>query len=724
MPKMTREKFLSELQNRPVPQIHEKELGINQKALNEHARELAYKDARDFLRREGWRGDQLDDMADDMADENASQFIAEAHDELVNKYKHEFPWHEQHTLPGGDNYREMLIKAPGGRAPKPEKIIFKSQNDVDDFLTDMSAGGFEGMDYGRLDKENAVEFGRGIPNSVLGLIESNNGRLEKPREDTSNEFAGVGTHFGGEPGILASMRLKDRTGPNGEKLLHLEELQSDWHQQGREKGYRTQDVEKRRQELLKAASPYIDSNRAIPKEIYDELTSLPDNFAPPDAPFKKNWEEMALKRLIHHAAENGYHGIVVTPGAEQADRYSLAKHIDSIMLVPNPYPNKETRPYIFKAFDKAGNFVTDDTVDEAKLQEYIGKEPAKQLLSSPANPMGERMISGANIVTGDKAMKKFYDEKVPNILNSVGKKYGVKTQLGGHKIKINEGMLEPNPGGGYTQTPPETKSLHHFPITDEMRQDVLQNGLPLYAEGGEVHMAKGGSTIKNIQDYIRQREGEYGLKRLQRAADEIPHLERMYTEEALRRAFSGDNAKALMTMNPALFEKYSIPLLDPRNYDEDVFYDESPNGNLDQHIRHLARIKGGFEDVPFLEVGRRKPELLPSIEGHEGRHRSRALTKKKIQKSLVQLFPNYGMREGMPRRYREDFIEAMKKELGEKRLVTPEGRSLLPTDLTAMEHQNLERRGLLEANRPQLPEIYKDGGDVDPESCFFPKSKE
>jgi hypothetical protein len=41
-----------------------------------------------------------------------------------------------------------------------------------------------------------------------------------------------------------------------------------------------------------------------------------------------------------------------------------------------------------------------------------------------------------------------------------------------------------------------------------------------------------------------------------------------------------------------------------------------------------------------------------------------------------------------------------------------------------MEHQNLERRGLLEANRPQLPEIYKDGGDVDPESCFFPNTKE
>ena len=66
---------------------------------------------------------------------------------------------------------------------------------------------------------------------------------------------------------------------------------------------------------------------------------------------------------------------------------------------------------------------------------------------------------------------------------------------------------------------------------------------------------------------------------------------------------------------------------------------------------------------------------------------------------------------------------AMKKELGEKRLVTGEGRSLLPADLEAPEHKNIERRNML-GGRPQLPEIYKDGGDVDAESVFFPKSKE
>jgi len=224
------------------------------------------------------------------------------------------------------------------------------------------------------------------------------------------------------------------------------------------------------------------------------------------------------------------------------------------------------------------------------------------------------------------------------------------------------------------------------------------------------YMSKGGSNIKKITPYIKEREGQYGLQRLQRASDEIPRLSDMYSEDALRRAFSGDNAKALMTMDPAEFERYAERLGRFEDEDSTRFTTSGEKLNFNDYLAHLAKIKGGFADVPFLEIGRRKPEYLPSIEGHEGRHRSRALAGKGVKKSLVQLIPTGGMREPMPRRYREDFIEAMKKELGEKRLVTPEGRSLLPADLSAQEHRNLENRNLLAANRPQLPEVYKSGG--------------
>ena len=503
MPKMTHEQFMKELASRPMPAIHEKVFGekINEDFVKELAQEYAYEAALDSLHEDGVRGNLASDLAKDMAKENYREYWDEAMREVGKGSG--ATYHEQYTIPGGENYREMLIKAPEG----------------------------------------------------------------------SDQFAGLRYHYNGEPGILASMRLKDRLVPDLEgehnvkiiggggtsnkkfktraeaeafanvkhqggyrteltptqtkKLLHLEELQSDWHQQGRDHGYKSEfepeeelinkrnDLYDARTEIVRKALEIEKKEGLIPLEMQEQINSINDQlraveerkdksrFAIPDAPFKKNWEEMALKRLIHHAAENGYHGIVVTPGAEQADRYSLAKHIDSIMLLPNPYPNKDTHPYYFKAFDKEGNKVADDNVNEEKLQEYIGKEPAQQLLSAQPNHMGERMISGANIVTGDKGMKGFYDKKVPNILNSIGKKYGVKTQLHGHKLKTGKDLNFPEEISRRNNLPSfvpgEEHQVHHFPITEEMRKDILTNGLPMYDHGGEVDaeevfMGKGGKV--------------------------------------------------------------------------------------------------------------------------------------------------------------------------------------------------------------------------------------
>ena len=79
--------------------------------------------------------------------------------------------------------------------------------------------------------------------------------------------------------VLAHVRFKDRTGPNGERILAMEEIQSDWHQEGRKQGY----------------------GKLIP-----------------DAPFKnEGWTNLALNRMIRKAAEEGYDGISWIPGKIQ-----------------------------------------------------------------------------------------------------------------------------------------------------------------------------------------------------------------------------------------------------------------------------------------------------------------------------------------------------------------------------------------------------------------------
>jgi hypothetical protein len=204
---------------------------------------------------------------------------------------------------------------------------------------------------------------------------------------------------------------------------------------------------------------------------------------------------MALKRLIHHAAKNGYHGVVVTPGAEQADRYSLARHVDTIGWEKNPDGSITYTP------EKDGSNLQGSTVKPEELSSHLGKELAEKILHSQTD---NGLLEDLDLKVGGEGMKGFYDKKVPNILNSIGKKYGVKTELGGHTIqgrgkeRTEEEFRQALMDAGHRTNPltlaqqreldyePKPTPLHYFPITEEMRQDVKKNGIPLYKSGGSV----------------------------------------------------------------------------------------------------------------------------------------------------------------------------------------------------------------------------------------------
>lgn len=149
-------------------------------------------------------------------------------------------------------------------------------------------------------------------------------------------------HFGAEGrGLLAHARVSDRVGPNGEKLLHVEEVQSDWHQAGREKGYKVSPDEQARldaaqeaadkawQEASKRAGVAIgsDESMALPEyAAYRPLREKADTarYGVGAAPFAKTWHELVLKRVLREAAEGGYDGVTWTTGVTQVKRYEDA----------------------------------------------------------------------------------------------------------------------------------------------------------------------------------------------------------------------------------------------------------------------------------------------------------------------------------------------------------------------------------------------------------------
>jgi hypothetical protein len=335
------------------------------------------------------------------------------------------------------------------------------------------------------------------------------------------------------------------------------------------------------------------------------------------------------------------------------------------------------------------------------------------------DPERTKIIKGVFSTTNPKMASRYAEDErkrakektAPNVLPLLIKssshqaipKYDINT-INDYKNRGAKGVYRPEMQTAVTFDPSQIRSrFAAFDPAREHEHDLLA------AKGGSIHM-----SLKEMEEYIRQKRGEFGAKRVQRAADEIPNLESMYTPEALKHTFERQNA-GLMSMNPSDFEKFAERMredITSKNAKRKTREDNILT--FDDYLKHLADLKGGFDEVPFLELGHRDAEYLPSIEGHEGRHRSRVLTAKGAKKSLVQLLPSARMAMFLPKRNGEKLLQKMNQTLGENRFVSPEGGGLLPSDQTAGMYKWLKDNNLLDTNRPQLPEVYSKGGNVEP----------
>lgn len=85
-------------------------------------------------------------------------------------------------------------------------------------------------------------------------------------------------HFGDQKNILAHVRLTDRVDDKGRKTLYIEEVQSDWHQQGREGGYKEKGFAAHKAEI-DAAEKLHDDTLEARKEAGISSDAVWDKFA-------------------------------------------------------------------------------------------------------------------------------------------------------------------------------------------------------------------------------------------------------------------------------------------------------------------------------------------------------------------------------------------------------------------------------------------------------------
>ena len=192
--------------------------------------------------------------------------------------------------------------------------------------------------------------------------------------------------------VLAHARTKDRTGPNGERMLFIEELQSDWHLQGRKQGY----------------------NQAE------------NRLAVPDAPFKNTWHEYALKEMLHLAAKEGYGSIGWTTGEQQNERYQIRRVVDEIEYWPRP-SNGEDGWYLHGR--KNGSFVLSKRAENKQaLESLVGKDVASKIIQgqgeqSVYQDKAIRRLRGDDLVMGGRWAENLYDRAMPSFLKKYTKRW-------------------------------------------------------------------------------------------------------------------------------------------------------------------------------------------------------------------------------------------------------------------------------------------------------------
>jgi hypothetical protein len=222
--------------------------------------------------------------------------------------------------------------------------------------------------------------------------------------------------------------------------------------------------------------------------------------------------------------------------------------------------------------------------------------------------------------------------------------------------------------------------------TPEGALDVALNFAPLGVT--KIVSPTQASKLSSLEQEIFDKGGDYALQRFQKAKSLAPDIEKQYTKDALSRLFTEREMYGLTVMKPSEFEKFAAPLAEgvesSKKYSkrsiEDTDYLSYPD-----YIDYLKQVRNetGFREVPYLHLNKTETglPLNPFISGHEGRHRSRALSQMGDNPTLVQLKPRGDLYKslptnisdyGLPINTQKEFVNALNKEMSLNANVRPQ----------------------------------------------------
>lgn len=369
-------------------------------------------------------------------------------------------------------------------------------------------------------------------------------------------------HFGDAGGgrAIAWIRFGDTTDSNGNPVLVIDEIQSKRHQDGREKGYKdthAKEVLDNAVDAYRTATQEHDSYRNELKEKYDygsfagslydkgvqllnslteeerakldELVTKQRKAADeldkaratarlvPDAPFDKNWHELAFKRMLRYAAENGYNHLAWTTGTQQAERYNIGNTISDIYRSYSNIIVGTQAGDIYIYFDSEGNITTGQFSGNT-LAEVFGKGTAEKIL----NMTPGQTLSGDNLHIGGEGMKAFYDRMIPSFVSKYVKKWGSKVQditlpeIGDNGLTMHSVEITPDMRESVMQGQTMFRSVDNYTVTEDIKRIVgissqvnhshYVKGTTDNGETWQLRISNHPAAFINIEDHLQDDE--------------------------------------------------------------------------------------------------------------------------------------------------------------------------------------------------------------------------
>jgi hypothetical protein len=213
-----------------------------------------------------------------------------------------------------------------------------------------------------------------------------------------------------------------------------------------------------------------------------------------DFPFKNNWYELTIKRLLRYAADNDFDAVAIPKGSISAKRYGQSfgeyKRInfyrgerDSIVVdyLDDAGQSVEAYRYTDTGFDLTKKF--------SELKKEVGEKIYSQIINSTESGINKINLDKPIIIGSGKGKYELYDKAIPSFMKKYGKKWNAK-------VYDNELDLGLAYGSEETGKMPVTI----IQLTDDMKKSVQTDGQALFSLFG---LGVGAEMVSdNIQNNI------------------------------------------------------------------------------------------------------------------------------------------------------------------------------------------------------------------------------